>query len=146
MDIVSGANLRGRMNLTTNDAYDRVKLSLSRLNREWSLTTETLSPQADTILRRDMPDDNLVAGVSDLAEAYAHMTMAAARFLDPSSGPYDAHGDAHIIQRWNVYFGAAGDMLMFDMIDALDERAKQKVMQRFNSALSNASSMIQLIG
>ncbi len=134
------------MNLTTNDAYDRVKLSLSRLNNEWSLTTETLSPQADMILRRDMQDGNLVAGVSDLAEAYAHMTMAAARFLDPSSGPYDAHADGHLIAQWNIYFGAAGDMLLFDMIDSLDDAEKQKVMQRFNSALSNASSMIQLIG
>lgn len=132
--------------MTVNDAYDRVKLSLSRLNREWSLTPEVLSPQAHMILRRDMPDDNLVAGVSDLAEAYAHMVVAASQYLDPSSGPYDAHTDAYLIQRWNGYFGAAGDMLMFDMIDALDAAAKEKVMQRFNGALINANSLIQLMG
>ena len=132
--------------MTVNDAYDRVKLSLSRLNNEWSLTPEVLSAQAHMILRRDMPEDNIQQGIGDLAEAYAHMTMAAARFLDPSSGPYDAHADGHLIAQWNDYFGAAGNMLMFDMIEALDERAKEKVMQRFNNALSNANSLIQLIG
>lgn len=131
--------------MTVNDAYDRVKLSLQRLNCEWSLTPEILSPHADMMLRRD-PGDHIAQGVGDLAEAYAHMAVAASRFLDPACGPYDMHGDGHLITQWNIYFGSAGDMLMFEAIDSLSDRERSKIMTRFNNALANASSMIQLMG
>jgi hypothetical protein len=137
--------IQRRTTLTIHDAYDRVKLSLQRLNGEWSLTPETLSPHAGMVLRRDM-NDNLTAGASDLAEAYAHMVVAAARFIDPADGAYDMHTDQHLIARWNSYFGAAGDMLMFDLIESLDESEREKVMLRFDAALNNANSLFQLIG
>lgn len=131
---------------TMSDAYDRVKLSLTRLNSEWSLTPETLSPHAEYILRRDVERWDTYNGTVNLIEAYAYMSVAAARFLDPSDGPYDIHADSHLLAQWNGYFGAAGDILFFDLVDSFSDRQIKKLHDHINKSYRDATMLKELMG
>ena len=131
---------------TMTDAYDRVRLTLTRLNSEWSLTPDVLSPQAEYILRLDIEREDILRGTMNLIEAYACMSVAAARFLDPSDGPYDIHADGHLIAQWNGYFGAAGDMLFFDLVDSFSDRQIKMLHAHINKCFRDATALKQLMG
>lgn len=127
-------------------AYDQVKLTLSRLNSEWSISGGILSPHAAYLLRRDADTRNPLDTIGNLVEAYAHITMAAAHYIDPATGEYDAYAEGHKLDRWNQIYAGMSESLLSNVIDSLSDEQKIFIQRRMNEGFSKANSIIQLMG
>lgn len=86
------------------------KLSLCRLNEEWSLTGETFCHQAASILRRDVTG-HIVEDLNNIQTAAAYLVKRYATVADPYTGEYNTREDSANIDHWNRTFTAAMNTL-----------------------------------
>ena len=127
-------------------AAEQVKLILSRLNKDWSISGDILSPHAEYILRRDMVSTDPMGSIRDLIEAYAHITMAAAHMLDPADGAHDAYADMHRLERWNQIYSGASNQLLFVLMECGNDKENSLLQQHLYQAFSQANAIAQLKG
>lgn len=131
--------------INTHDAYRQVHLILSRLNSEWSISGTILSPHAQYLLRRELDERDMVGSTKNLVDAWTSISTAAGEYLDQSSSPLDLHSNAHRIERWNLIFAGASDMLLGDLIPALDDES-ESLHRYIPESFNKAQSLKQLMG
>lgn len=108
--------------MTTSDLYNQIRLILSRLNEEWSLSGGVLSYHASHLLRRDIEERDMMGSVHNLIDAWTHIATAAGDYLDEYSSPLDISGNSHGVTAWNNIFAGATDLLLNALLPATDNK------------------------
>lgn len=115
---------------TAQDSYDRVKLTLQRLNEEWSPIGKTLSHQASMHLRRDWTEGSQLSAILEMMQGHA-ILLQQFRALNSLDKPLAQPSDPYIMARWEQIFNAATSMLQgLEETLARDTRAKYESRKR----------------
>ena len=113
---------------TAQDNFDQVKLTLHRLNEDWSPVGETFSHQAAMHLRRDWTEGSRVSAMIDIMKGQALLYK---RYHDLMKLENYNPMTYHQRERWNQIYTAACSMLS-ELEDTLarDVRAKYEAAKR----------------
>lgn len=125
--------------MTTSDLYNQIRLVLSRLNEDWSISGGVLSYHASHLLRRDIDERDMMGSVVNLIDAWTHIATAAGDYLDEYSSPLDVSGNSHSVTAWNNIFAGASDLLLNALIPSTDDR-KETLLCYINESFGKAQA------
>lgn len=88
--------------------FDMLKLQLTRLNEDWSLTGDTFCHQAAMHIRQAVWNDNdMMSPIRQLTLAVAHMVKRYVVYMTPETAPAKGIAIEHKLERWNQFFTAS---------------------------------------
>jgi hypothetical protein len=110
--------------------FDMLKLSLSRLNEDWSPTGETFCHQAAMHIRQAVWDDNdIYSPLHQLMLAIAHMVKRYSQHVDADTMPAQGVGLDVAIDGWNNTFTAAS-YIMDELESFLTQKQRDELAQQ----------------
>ena len=109
--------------------FDILKLQLTRLNEDWSLTGETFCHQAAMHLRQAVWNDaNVLASLRPLMLAVANMVKRYSVYMNPDTAPAQGIADEHNLERWNQFF-TASSYTMDELESFLSQKERDQLAQ-----------------